>query len=137
MASFLIPQLGGQIYTIAGMQTQLHLMADEPGVYTGQNQQYTGRGYAEMNFKAVATSPQEYQAWLQKVKSAPNRLDLARYAQLEKPGVDSSVVHFSSVKPGLFDHILRKYNHAMAMDPGAATKPAAPVHPQTGALEGS
>jgi cytochrome o ubiquinol oxidase subunit 2 len=137
MASFFIPQLGSQIYTMAGMQTQLHLMADEPGVYTGQNQQYTGRGYAEMNFKAVATSPQEYQAWLQKVRSAPDRLDLARYTQLEKPGVDSSVMHFSSVKPGLFDHILRKYDHAMAMDPGAATKPAGPVHPQTGVSEGS
>jgi cytochrome o ubiquinol oxidase subunit II len=137
MASFFIPQLGSQIYTMAGMQTQLHLMADEPGVYTGQNQQFTGRGYAEMNFKAVATSPQEYEAWLQKVRSSPDRLDMARYAQLEKPGVDSSVVHFSSVKPGLFDHILRKYDHAMAMDPGAATRPAAPAHPQTSASEGS
>jgi cytochrome o ubiquinol oxidase subunit 2 len=137
MASFFIPQLGSQIYTMAGMQTQLHLLADEPGVYTGQNQQYSGRGYAEMNFKAIATTPQEYEAWLQKVRNSPDRLDMARYAQLEKPGVDSSVMHFSSVKPGLFDHILRKFDHAMAMDPGAVRKPAAPVHPQTGASEGS
>ena len=137
MASFFIPQLGSQIYTMAGMQTQLHLMADEPGVYTGQNQQYSGRGYAEMNFKAVATSQQEFEAWLRKVRNAPDRLDMDRYAQLEKPGVDSSVMHFSSVKPGLFDHILRQYDHAMAMDPGAVKKPAAPVHPQTSASKGS
>lgn len=33
MNSFFIPQLGGQIYAMAGMQTQLHLIANEPGTY--------------------------------------------------------------------------------------------------------
>src|ERR1700712_5606241 len=31
MNSFFIPQLGGQIYAMAGMQTKLHLIADEAG----------------------------------------------------------------------------------------------------------
>ena len=31
MNSFFIPALGGQIYTMAGMQTRLHLLADAPG----------------------------------------------------------------------------------------------------------
>jgi len=43
MTSFFIPQLGNQIYAMAGMQTRLHLMADEPGTYAGQNQQFSGR----------------------------------------------------------------------------------------------
>jgi cytochrome o ubiquinol oxidase subunit 2 len=43
MTSFFIPQLGSQIYAMAGMQTRLHLMADEPGTYAGQNQQFSGR----------------------------------------------------------------------------------------------
>ena len=31
MNSFFVPQLGGQIYTMAGMMTQLNLQADDPG----------------------------------------------------------------------------------------------------------
>ena len=31
MNSFWIPQLGGQVYAMAGMNTQLHLMADKTG----------------------------------------------------------------------------------------------------------
>ncbi len=30
MNSFFIPQLGSQIYSMAGMTTQLHLIANEP-----------------------------------------------------------------------------------------------------------
>ncbi|MFV2800868.1 cytochrome o ubiquinol oxidase subunit II, partial [Escherichia coli] len=31
MNSFFIPRLGSQIYAMAGMQTRLHLIANEPG----------------------------------------------------------------------------------------------------------
>jgi cytochrome o ubiquinol oxidase subunit 2 len=34
MNSFFIPQLGGQIYAMAGMQTKLHLIGNEAGKYT-------------------------------------------------------------------------------------------------------
>lgn len=33
MNSFFIPRLGSQIYAMAGMQTRLHLIANEPGTY--------------------------------------------------------------------------------------------------------
>ena len=46
ITSFFIPQLGSQIYAMAGRQTRLHLLADEPGTYSGHNQQFSGRGYA-------------------------------------------------------------------------------------------
>ncbi|KAA1337032.1 ubiquinol oxidase subunit II, partial [Escherichia coli] len=35
MNSFFIPQLGGQIYAMAGMQTKLHLIANSAGKYDG------------------------------------------------------------------------------------------------------
>jgi cytochrome o ubiquinol oxidase subunit II len=35
MNSFFVPQLGSQIYTMAGMTTCLHLLADHPGTYRG------------------------------------------------------------------------------------------------------
>ena len=109
LTSFFIPQLGSQIYAMAGRQSRLHLMADEPGDYAGHNQQFSGRGYADMHFKAIATSQEHFEAWVQETKQSPDKLDLARYEELEKPRIGSPVLHFSSVKPGLFDHIIRKY----------------------------
>lgn len=42
MNSFFIPRLGSQIYAMAGMQTQLHLIADEAGTYDGISASYSG-----------------------------------------------------------------------------------------------
>jgi cytochrome o ubiquinol oxidase subunit 2 len=119
MTSFFIPQLGSQIYAMAGMQTSLHLMADESGIYLGQNQQFSGRGFADMNFKAIALSREEFEAWVEKAKRSPDTLDLARFEDLEKPSVGYPVTYFSSVKPGLFDSIIRKYVPATTRDPGS------------------
>ena len=43
MNSFFVPQLGGQIYTMAGMVTRLHLQADHPGTYRGLSAQLQRR----------------------------------------------------------------------------------------------
>ncbi|MGA7594320.1 MAG: ubiquinol oxidase subunit II [Gallionella sp.] len=108
MTSFFIPQLGSQIYAMAGMQTRLHLLADTPGVYFGQNQQYSGRGYSDMNFKVSVTSLNQFKAWVQKVKQSPDRLDLARFKEISKPSVDYPVASFSWVERGLFANIVDK-----------------------------
>jgi cytochrome o ubiquinol oxidase subunit II len=109
MTSFFIPQLGSQMYAMAGMQTRLHLMADEPGTYAGQNQEFSGRGYADMHFKAIAVSREQFETWLQKAKQSPDKLDLAVYEKLRKPNTDYPVIFFSAVKPDLFDHIMSTY----------------------------
>jgi len=109
MTSFFIPQLGSQIYAMAGMQTRLHLMADEPGVYSGQNQQFSGRGFSDMNFRAVAVSREQFDAWVQKTRRSQDRLDLARYEEIAKPSVGFPVTTFSWASPDLFDRILGKY----------------------------
>ena len=110
MTSFFIPQLGSQIYAMAGMQTRLHLMADEQGEYTGQNQQFSGSGFPKMRFSANATSQDAFDAWVWQVKMSPEKLDLARFDELRKPGVSDSVIYFSSIEPGLFEHVVNKYN---------------------------
>jgi cytochrome o ubiquinol oxidase subunit 2 len=109
LTSFFIPQLGSQIYAMAGRQTRLHLLADEPGTYAGHNQQFSGRGYADMHFDAIATSRAQFEAWVQKARQSPSKLDPDRYAELEKPSVSYAVTYFSSVTPGLFEHIINKY----------------------------
>jgi cytochrome o ubiquinol oxidase subunit II len=109
MTSFFIPQLGSQIYAMAGMQTRLHLLADKPGTYAGHNQQLSGRGYADMHFKANAVSREEFDSWVQKIRQSPEKLDPDRYETLAKPSVGyHPVTHFSSVKPDLFGYIVRK-----------------------------
>lgn len=109
MTSFFIPQLGSQIYAMAGMQTRLHLLADEPGTFLGQNQQFSGSGFAHMSFKAIAVAPEEFAAWLTKLRESPEKLDMIRYEAIAKPTPGYPVTFFSSVEPGLFDYIIGKY----------------------------
>ena len=137
MTSFFIPQLGSQIYAMAGMQTRLHLMADEPGTYAGQNQQFSGRGYADMKFKAIAVSGQQFNAWVQKVRQSSEKLSLVRFEELKKPSIDYPVSLFSSVKPGLFDHIMGRFRKTMNINQDVLKKRYRSKRFKTGTLEGS
>jgi cytochrome o ubiquinol oxidase subunit 2 len=136
MTSFFIPQLGSQIYAMAGMQTRLHLMADEPGVYSGQNQQFSGPGFSHMNFKAIAVPREDFEAWVEKTRQSPDKLDLARFKELRKPSVGYPVTFFSSVMPGLFDHIMCEYNPAWGKDPVPIRNRTVSTNEKAGALEG-
>jgi len=135
MTSFFIPQLGSQIYAMAGMQTRLHLMASKPGTYEGHNQQFSGPGYADMFFDANAVSREEFQAWVQKIRQTPEKLDMDRYEELAKPSLGHPVLFFSSVKPDLFEYVLRQFDPAWGKDSGAMSKGPGSMHPMTGVSE--
>jgi len=110
MNSFVIPALGGQIYAMAGMQTRLHLLADEPGEFWGRNVQYSGQGFADQQFRAVATATtDEFEAWVAKVRASPQTLDASAYDQLAKPSVKVPVTYYSGVESDLFDKIIAKW----------------------------
>lgn len=109
MNSFFIPQLGSQIYAMAGMQTQLHLIAGEPGSYDGLSANFSGDGFSDMHFKAIATSNDKFQAWVRSVRQSPDRLDPADYARVAAPSEKNPVAFFSRVKPGLYNDIIAKY----------------------------
>jgi hypothetical protein len=61
---------------------------------------------------------------------------LARYEELEKPGVGYPMTYFSSVKTGLFGDIIRKYNTTMGINPGIVNKDSVSMHRKTAAAEG-
>ena len=105
MSSFFIPQLGSQIYAMAGMQTKLNLMANQTNVYTGQNQEYSGNGYARMRFKAISTTREEFDEWVKKAQSAPMALTKAQFDSLKIPHTNNPVTLYSSVATGLFDQV--------------------------------
>ena len=57
----------------------------------------------------MATSPDEFNAWVAKVKQSPDKLDAAGYQALAVRSRGHPVTYYSSVAPGLFDTIIAKY----------------------------
>ena len=109
MNSLEIPQLAGQIYAMTGMQTKLHLMANEAGVYRGLSTNYSGDGFANMVFWVHAGSEQQFAKWVQKVQRSPRRLTMAAYNEVAKPSKDSSAQFFSAPAKNLFNRVIMKY----------------------------
>jgi cytochrome o ubiquinol oxidase subunit 2 len=109
MTSFFIPQLGSQIYAMAGMETRLNLEADDTGSYLGENTQYSGDGFSHMRFDAMATTSEDFYRWVATVRQSPETLDQDQLSEIEKPSARVPVEHFSSVTPKLFDSIIAKY----------------------------
>lgn len=109
MSAFFIPQLGSQIYTMAGMRSQLHLQANAIGTLTGLNAQYNGAGFSDMHFKVKVVSSDEMQRWINQVKKLPRHLTDNSYRKLLKPTINAPIEYFSSVKSDLFRQIIDKY----------------------------
>jgi cytochrome o ubiquinol oxidase subunit 2 len=99
MNSFFIPQLGSQIYTMAGMETKLSLLADEPGHYLGLSANYSGGGFSDMTFDAHAMQPKAFDAWVARARQSKDALTLAAYRELEKPSTKVPPKVFGSVGP--------------------------------------
>ncbi|MBR8656759.1 ubiquinol oxidase subunit II [Achromobacter sp. Marseille-Q0513] len=114
MNSFFIPQLGSQIYSMAGMETKLHLNAREPGTYAGISANYSGGGFSGMRFKAIATSQEGFDEWVKQAKAAPQALTPEVYQELTKRSERNPVVKYASVPPAMFDFILGKTMSKMA-----------------------
>ncbi|HVX57304.1 MAG TPA: ubiquinol oxidase subunit II [Candidatus Saccharimonadales bacterium] len=108
MNSFWIPQLGGQIYAMPGMMTQLHLIADRAGSYNGSSANISGDGFAQMTFVARASSQADYAAWLHHARQSSEHLDTTNYNRLATPG-ESQVRSYSAVQDGLFQTEVFKY----------------------------
>lgn len=120
MNSFFIPRLGSQIYAMAGMQTNLHLIANEAGTYDGISASYSGPGFSGMKFKAIATPDRAaFDQWVAKVKLSSNTVsDMATYEKIAAPSEYNKVEYFSSVKPDLFKDVIGKFmGHGMSIDP--------------------
>ena len=123
MNSFFVPQLGSQIYTMAGMVTQLNLQADHAGSFPGLSAQFSGEGFSDMRFTVDAVSPEDFKTWLAKAKSSPQVLDADAYRALAKPGTNAPAA-YPLQAPELFDAIVRG-----AGQPDKATATHAAPHP--------
>jgi cytochrome o ubiquinol oxidase subunit 2 len=111
--SFFIPALAGQIYAMAGMQTQLQAVINKPGEYQGFSAQYSGSGFSRMNFAFRGLSQQDFDQWVAKAKASGSALDRATYMKLQEPSEQVPVHYYSSVENGLYNAVLN-----MCVTPG-------------------
>lgn len=116
MNSFWIPSLGGQVYAMSGMSTELRLIADTTGEYRGSSANISGSGFADMNFMAKSRSQADFDAWVKQTSSLTNVLDDTTYATLAQPTVQRQPIHYALRDDGLYDKIIMKYMMPPAKD---------------------
>ncbi|WP_046289098.1 ubiquinol oxidase subunit II [Blochmannia endosymbiont of Polyrhachis (Hedomyrma) turneri] len=114
MNAFFIPQLGSQIYAMAGMHTILHLIANQPGIYKGISSNFSGYGFSGMKFNAIATKNiEEFKEWVQMIHLSHKKLNnMEFYEKLARPTENHPVEYFSEVKVNLFNDVINKFAHS-------------------------
>jgi cytochrome o ubiquinol oxidase subunit 2 len=122
MNSFWVPQLGGQIYTMAGMVTRLNLQADHLGSFPGRSAQYSGAGFSGMRFTVDAIPADKFGEWVTATRGAGPVLDAQTYQDLVKPTQSVAPFTFRDVAPGLFNSIVSSVSNPPA--PSSTSNPA-------------
>jgi cytochrome o ubiquinol oxidase subunit II len=123
MNSFFVPQLGGQIYTMSGMMTQLQLQADHSGSYPGLSAQFSGDGFADMRFIVDAVPAEQFEQWVSAARNDGPVLDPQTYSDLAKPSEAVAPFTYRKVAPKLFDGIILG-SGMQSGDPLCSTDPA-------------
>jgi len=115
MNSLFVPQLGTMVYTMAGMQTQLSLLADQAGTYEGMSSQFSGDGFTDMKFLARSMSEDDFQSWIEHARGSGAVLSSAVYHELEKPSEKVPVAYYGDIDPMVFHEALgmMAMSHAM------------------------
>lgn len=86
ITSFWVPQLGGQKYAMSDMVNKLNLVAEYPGSFMGKNANFSGEGFAHMEFEALAMTPAEYEDWVNEVKTTAPELTEQEFDSLLEDG---------------------------------------------------
>ncbi len=109
MNVFFVPQLGSMIYTMNGMESDLNLQADKPGLLYGQSAHYSGDGFSDMNFSVRVLPPEDFAKWAAGLRGGDSVLNADAYRQLAQQSRDVKPFTFSHVQPGLFDAIVAQH----------------------------
>jgi cytochrome o ubiquinol oxidase subunit II len=109
MNSFWIPDLGGQIYAMSGMETQLFLIANNTGEFRGSSANISGKGFAGMTFITEASEEDGYQKWVEEAKNSKNTLDWEVYQDLAKPSENHARAVYRLNTDELFQKVIEKF----------------------------
>jgi cytochrome o ubiquinol oxidase subunit 2 len=120
-----------------GMQTKLHVKADQPGIFEGENTQFNGLGFPLQKFNAVAMSAEDFDRWVKTVNSQGVALSDSAYKILANRsttqevhtiiGTDAmpdNVTYFNHVAADLYARVIARYHSGEAIpldeQPGGA-----------------
>jgi cytochrome o ubiquinol oxidase subunit II len=106
MNSFFVPQLGSQIYTMAGMTTHLQLLASHAGSYPGISAQFSGDGFADMIFKVDAVADEKFSDWVEIARATGLVLDAQAYTDLARPSKAVPPFTYRAVASDLFSRVV-------------------------------
>jgi cytochrome o ubiquinol oxidase subunit 2 len=108
MSAFWVPALGTQIYAMNGMSSQLNLIADHTGTFTGYNTNINGEGYAKMKFKVYAKSDKDFTSWIASARKSPNMMDEQALQKISQPGTMNETAYML-MDNNLYDKVVMKY----------------------------
>ncbi len=108
MNSFFVPQLGSQIYAMAGMEAKLNLMADRPGRFHGLSAHYSGEGFSDMDFTVDAVPAAQFAGWAARTKGQGPALNGASYLALAKQHGTIAPFTYGSVPPRFFEAAVKQ-----------------------------
>ena len=117
MNAFFVPSLAGMVYAMPGMETKLHAVINQPGIYDGFSSNYSGAGFSHMRFKFHGLSNEDFDRWVQQVKSSGTPLSKDTYQKLAQPSESEPVQRYASVAPNLYDLILTRCVDAQTCQP--------------------
>jgi len=69
--SFWVPELSGKKDVVPGQANTLTISADKPGTYLGQCAEYCGLSHANMRFRVIAKSRDDFDEWLTEQQQGP------------------------------------------------------------------
>jgi cytochrome o ubiquinol oxidase subunit 2 len=140
MQSLQIPALGGQIYAMGGMVTQLHLQADKPGRFMGENTMYNGNGFHQQRFTAVAMTPDAFNDWVKQIQARGLPLDASTLKLISAPTTSAQLtaalgqsqtsdggIYFNHAASDVFSSVVRATMDGTVADPQTGHAATAPT----------
>ena len=112
MNSFWVPALAGQVYSMTGMSTKLHLEGNEIGSYRGSSANISGDGYADMDFQVHVQSEADFDRWATQARNSPTMLETSDYDALAQPSKNLPDTTYMLMVKDLYDKIVMKYMNA-------------------------
>ncbi|ADG05200.1 cytochrome c oxidase subunit II [Kyrpidia tusciae] len=84
MHSFWVPRLAGKTDLVPGRVNTMWFEASQPGEYQGKCAEYCGPSHGVMDFVVIADTPQQFQAWVERMKNPQVQPTSALAAEGEK-----------------------------------------------------
>ncbi len=73
--SFWVPQLGGKRDVVPGQINELTFEANVPGMYPGQCAEFCGDSHANMRFRVMVETPEQFAEWTKLQQAVPVAVD--------------------------------------------------------------